>query len=70
MSCLCAKLKLMQTEFQIPCPYCFEPIWQEFYYEDGRSQNCIIDCEVCCQPIQFLVHFNSEGEGTVEAQRA
>lgn len=60
----------MESEFQVLCPYCFEPIWQEFFYEDGKTQECIIDCEVCCRPIQFRVQFNSEGEAQVEGLRA
>lgn len=60
----------MNTEFQVMCPYCGEMIWQEFYPDDGRSQETIIDCEVCCSPIFYRVNFDSDGEGNVSADRA
>lgn len=60
----------METEFEVMCPYCGEIIWQEFYPDDGRSQETIIDCEVCCSPILYRVNFDKNGEGIVSADRA
>jgi hypothetical protein len=59
----------IETNYQISCPYCFEQIWQEFYPEDGTHQDLIIDCEVCCRPIQFIVSF-SNGVASIDARRS
>lgn len=60
----------METDFQVQCPFCGEVIWMEFYPEDGKDQETVIDCEVCCNPIQYSVHFTSSGEVTVRSERA
>ncbi len=54
-----------REDVSIQCPYCFEPIWMEFYSEEGHHQEMVIDCEVCCQPILYRVRF---GEGGVEVR--
>jgi hypothetical protein len=41
----------------------------EFYPEDGEHQDMIIDCEVCCQPIRYQVHFDESGQAQVQADR-
>jgi hypothetical protein len=60
----------METDFQVMCPFCGEMIWQEFYPDDGRRQETVIDCEVCCNPILYRVHFDTDGEASVSADRA
>lgn len=60
----------MQTDFEIQCPFCGEFIWLEFFPQDGRHQEMVIDCEVCCNPIQASIHFDSEGDGMVMIDRA
>lgn len=50
----------METEFAVNCPYCGESIWMEFYPEDGKEQELIVDCEVCCNPILYRVSFRGE----------
>ncbi len=60
----------METNFQVQCPFCGEIIWMEFYPEDGNSQDTVVDCEVCCNPIQYTVKFDRGGNATVSAERA
>lgn len=60
----------MESEFQVQCPFCGEIIWMEFYPEDGSSQETVIDCEVCCNPIQYSVEFLRDGEIRISAERA
>jgi len=52
----------METDFQIQCPFCGEAIWMEFYPEDGDDQQMIIDCEVCCNPIEYKIKYSRNGE--------
>lgn len=60
----------MYNQSQCSCPYCGEEVWVEFYPEEGTKQSMIIDCEVCCNPIQYYVVFDSEGSCSVDLQRA
>lgn len=60
----------MESEFQVQCPFCGEIIWMEFYPEDGTSQETVIDCEVCCNPIQYSIEFLRDGEIRLRAERA
>ena len=50
----------METNFNLQCPYCGEYIWMEFYPEDGNKQEMVIDCEVCCNPILYVVNFKAD----------
>lgn len=60
----------METEFQIQCPFCGEAIWMEFYPEDGETQEMVVDCEVCCNPILYRVRYRSSGETELQVERA
>ncbi len=60
----------METTFDLQCPFCGETIVLDFYPEDGKHQEMITDCEVCCQPIQFDVRFDRDGEASITAERA
>lgn len=60
----------MRTDFKIKCPYCFEEIWVEFFPEDGDVQETIMDCEVCCRPILYLVEFPNHGKSRITVERA
>lgn len=59
----------METDFSVQCPFCWEQIWMEFYPEDGEHQESVIDCEVCCNPILYVVSF-AGGRAQVSVQRA
>jgi hypothetical protein len=60
----------MRTDFEVQCPFCFEPIWMEFYPEDGDDQEMVIDCEVCCKPILYRVKFRGEDEPSIQVDRS
>ncbi len=59
----------METNFSVQCPYCGEQIWMEFFPEDGSEQEMITDCEVCCNPILYVVTFK-ERSARVRVDRA
>jgi hypothetical protein len=46
---------------QIDCPYCGERFTTIVEPDDG-SQDCIEDCQVCCQPIEIHVEVGPDGE--------
>jgi hypothetical protein len=50
----------METDFSVQCPFCGEDIWMEFYPEDGESQEMVVDCEVCCNPILYRISFKGQ----------
>lgn len=60
----------METNYQVTCPYCWEQIWMEFFPEDGSQQETVVDCEVCCNPVLYLVSFSGGGGGGVARVRA
>ncbi len=51
-------------EKQIECPYCGETI-DVLIDCSVTQQRYIEDCQVCCQPINFSVSVDQEGESTV-----
>jgi len=53
-----------QEERQIGCPYCGELI-DVLIDPSVDHQSYIEDCQVCCQPINFDVTINYEGEITL-----
>jgi hypothetical protein len=60
----------MISEFQVSCPFCMEPIWMEFYIQDGEKQEMIIDCEVCCRPIKYSVDFSNPEDPVLSTDRS
>ncbi|MFV8834393.1 CPXCG motif-containing cysteine-rich protein [Aquisalimonas sp.] len=51
----------MITETTVDCPYCGEPFTTLVDYSEGE-QRYIEDCQVCCQPIEFVVAVDASGE--------
>ncbi len=52
----------------IQCPYCWEVI--EVTIDDcGEAQQYIEDCQVCCQPINFNVQIDNQGQLACEVYR-
>lgn len=51
----------MENEVEYSCPYCGEINSAEVFISDGRIQNFINDCEVCCRPIELKISFDLEG---------
>jgi len=39
-------------EERIRCPYCHETLWLEVDITEGSDQRFILDCEICCRPIE------------------
>ena len=60
----------METNFEVQCPFCGEMIWMEFYPEDGNSQEMVIDCEVCCNPILYTIRYLRDGDYDLRVERA
>jgi len=52
------------NEKQIECPYCGETM-DVLIDCSVPQQRYIEDCQVCCQPINFDVSVDQEGESTV-----
>lgn len=50
------------------CPYCGDPI--EFYLEAELEGAMVQDCEVCCRPLDLVVHHDEDGTVRVTVQRA
>jgi hypothetical protein len=43
------------SEIQVRCPYCNVKQWIEIDPSEGQQQALIIDCEVCCRPLELSV---------------
>ena len=53
----------------VHCPYCGETFETEVD-ASGGNQEYIEDCQVCCQPIVFLIEVGANGElTTLETRR-
>ena len=48
-------------EIFFQCPYCWEEI-SMLFDTSIKNQLYIEDCEVCCNPIQISVEFNTDRE--------
>lgn len=47
---------------RVQCPYCFEKFKIEIHPEDGRQQDLIYDCEICCHPLEIQVFWDDEAQ--------
>ena len=56
----------MDNVIEYSCPYCGEINCAEVFISDGRNQNFVNDCEVCCRPIELKVNFDREGNPDIE----
>ena len=52
-------------EAVVSCPYCGESIELTLDPGSGPEQDYVEDCEVCCQPWQVSVRYDSEGHADV-----
>ena len=50
----------------ITCPVCFETFEIVVDVSEGREQEFIYDCEICCRPI--VVKLRISGDGTVSTE--
>ncbi|WP_347564683.1 CPXCG motif-containing cysteine-rich protein [Alteromonas sp. 5E99-2] len=50
------------------CPYCMTYNDIEIDFQNDIEQTQIVDCQICCQPIDIIVHNNEFGI-QIEAKR-
>jgi uncharacterized Zn finger protein len=56
------------SEIEINCPYCGEINYSNSYLTEGKSQEFIYDCEVCCRPIEIKVSQDKDGNVSIEVR--
>lgn len=54
-------------ETSFSCPYCMAPNALEIDPINDVGQQQIVDCQVCCQPIELVVHDVGNGDFDVHA---
>ena len=60
----------MLEAIELSCPWCGERFTSSVDPSAGDSQEYVEDCQVCCQPIVFLVRPGSDGApASVELRR-
>jgi len=58
----------LQEEITVSCPYCGTPFAVEA--EPAHAgQGFIEDCPVCCRPVEFSLHVESDGSWRLTARR-
>ena len=58
-----------ETDQEINCPYCSQAITVRVDQTGGRRQYFVIDCEVCCRPIQIELDIDTDGYVNLIAKR-
>ncbi|AXR05041.1 CPXCG motif-containing cysteine-rich protein [Salinimonas sediminis] len=58
----------LTTPASFSCPYCMEPNVVEIDEINDIGHMQVLDCQVCCQPIEMTVHGQGE-ELSVEVNR-
>jgi len=56
----------LECDAAYTCPRCAETNYVAVDPSGGRRQRFIEDCPVCCNPIDFVVTFDFEGDAIVE----
>lgn len=51
----------MNDALPIQCPHCWEEFTIPFDASEG-SARFTIDCEVCCRPMEVIIHVAADGE--------
>ena len=59
----------LETDQEINCPYCAAGVTVRVDQTAGRRQYFVIDCEVCCRPIQIELDIDADGYMTLVAKR-
>lgn len=57
------------SDQEISCPYCSEAITVRVDQTAGRRQFFVIDCEICCRPIEVEVDMDADGYIHLVAKR-
>ncbi len=53
--------------YPFPCPWCNEP--NELLVDPGElGQQVVVDCHVCCRPIEILLPDDPDGEPEVRGE--
>ncbi|CAB0151354.1 hypothetical protein PSI9734_01743 [Pseudidiomarina piscicola] len=55
-------------EAEFGCPYCMAPNSIEIDAEHDVGQQQIVDCQICCQPIEVMITQHSDGDFEVIAR--
>ncbi len=55
-------------ELALQCPYCWETI--TVLVEEEMAGEWIEDCEVCCNPIRFVLSLREDGSFDLYHERA
>ncbi|RTE85856.1 MULTISPECIES: CPXCG motif-containing cysteine-rich protein [Gammaproteobacteria] len=58
----------LSYESEFSCPYCMAPNMLEIDALNDIEQSQIVDCQVCCQPIEITVHENMDGDFEIIAR--
>jgi len=53
------------TEAQVTCPHCGEPVTIGLDPAGGAAQSYVEDCQVCCQPWRVSVRYDDRGAAEV-----
>jgi len=51
---------LSDLDIKIRCPFCREKQWVEVDPTEGDQQRLLIDCQICCRPIEVVALWDSE----------
>lgn len=59
------------TSFEkITCPYCYSSFDTEVDLSAGQLQDYYEDCQVCCAPVELIIHMDDAGALTqIETRR-
>lgn len=57
----------LESDASYLCPRCSEQNFVAVDPSGGRRQRFVEDCPVCCNPIEFAVTFDREGDAIVES---
>ncbi|RUO36904.1 CPXCG motif-containing cysteine-rich protein [Aliidiomarina shirensis] len=58
----------LSYESEFSCPYCMAPNALEIDAANDVGQAQIVDCQICCQPIELTVQETMDGEFEVVAR--
>lgn len=56
---------IASREATVVCPYCGEAVEIALDPGSGSAQQYVEDCEICCQPWQVDVRYDSDGAAAV-----
>ncbi len=60
---------MLESDQELNCPYCSALISVRVDTTGGSRQHFVIDCEVCCRPIEIEVDIDADGYVNFIAKR-